>query len=50
MQMEGKAVVHPQHLHLGGSSTYDPTEGLDERITEETWSCTYCKRVTLELV
>ena len=51
MQAVAKEVVHPQHVRLSGDNrSYDATTELDTRITEEAWSCTYCKRVTLELV
>ncbi|WP_328982799.1 DUF4145 domain-containing protein [Streptomyces mirabilis] len=50
MKLDSREVVHPQHVRLGSQSSYDPTSDLDTRITEEAWSCTYCKRVTLELV
>ncbi|MFJ1774958.1 DUF4145 domain-containing protein [[Kitasatospora] papulosa] len=50
MQLEGMEVVHPQHVQLGGTHSHDPTADLDTRITEEAWSCTYCKRTTRELI
>ncbi|MFI8105372.1 DUF4145 domain-containing protein [Streptomyces sp. NPDC086023] len=54
MHLNNTTVIHPQYVAKDRSSNgmppYDPTNGLSERITKETWSCTYCKRTTVELV
>ncbi|MFD6184873.1 DUF4145 domain-containing protein [Streptomyces goshikiensis] len=52
MTRNSHVIVHPRYVDVGtvGRGGYDPTADLNERISQEIWSCDYCKRTTAELV